>query len=168
MLGVTTYPRDTPAGPGRCARSPSGWGSAHTFHPTPVGVLFGDPARRVADPYFGGAGPARTGCTHCGECMTGCRHGAKNTLVKNYLYLAERLGARVHPLTTVDRRPPGRRAAATAVDDRARPAAWRARRARSRADQVVFAAGALGTQRLLHRMRADRGAAATCPTGSAS
>ena len=50
---------------------------------------------------FGGVGPARTGCLECGACMTGCRWGAKNTLVKNYLYLAERAGAEVHPMTTV-------------------------------------------------------------------
>ena len=55
------------------------------------------PGERVADPYFGGAGPERTTCIGCGECMTGCRHNAKNTLVKNYLYLAEQNGARVLP-----------------------------------------------------------------------
>ena len=79
-------------------------GVGDTFHPTPVGVFFGGPAgrgREVDDPYFGGAGPQRTGCIDCGECMTGCRHNAKNTLVKNYLYLAEKNGAVVHPLTTV-------------------------------------------------------------------
>ena len=102
----------------RCGRSPSGWASADTFRPTPVGVFFGEPGRDRPDPYFGGAGPDRTGCLHCGECMTGCRHGAKNTLVKNYLYLAERAGAGSQPLTTVTavrpaagRRLPGRRPA---------------------------------------------------------
>src|SRR5699024_1619271 len=82
-------------------------GVAETFHPTPVGVLFAGPEQaageRVEDPYFGGAGPARNTCLNCGECMTGCRHNAKNTLVKNYLYLAEQGGAQVHPLTTVTR-----------------------------------------------------------------
>ena len=90
-------------------------GVGDTFHPTPVGVFLGEPGVGVPDPYFGGAGPDRTGCLHCGECMTGCRHGAKNTLVKNYLYLAEQAGAKVLPLTTVTavrpsapRRLPGR------------------------------------------------------------
>ena len=78
-------------------------GVPETFHPTPVGVYFGKPGETVPDPYFGGAGPARTGCTECGACMTGCRVGAKNTLVKNYLYLAEQAGAKVLPLTTVTR-----------------------------------------------------------------
>src|SRR5437879_8370956 len=75
-------------------------GVGGTFVQTPVGVYFGEPGKTVADPYFGGAGPERTGCIECGECMTGCRHGAKNTLVKNYLYLAERAGAQIFPLTT--------------------------------------------------------------------
>src|SRR5690606_12777607 len=76
-------------------------GVGDTFVQTPVGVFFGEPGRSVADPYFGGAGPDRTGCIECGECMTGCRHGAKNTLVKNYLGLAESAGAEIVPLTTV-------------------------------------------------------------------
>ena len=82
-------------------------GVGDTFHPTPVGVFFGGPgesrATTVADPYFGGAGPDRNPCLNCGECMTGCRHNAKNTLVKNYLHLAEQNGASVLPLTTVTR-----------------------------------------------------------------
>ena len=81
-------------------------GVGDTFVPTPVGVFFGPdgkktPGKTVPDPYFGGAGPARTGCIECGSCMTGCRYGAKNTLVKNYLGLAESAGAQVHPMTTV-------------------------------------------------------------------
>ena len=69
-----------------------------------------DARQTVPDPYFGGAGPERTGCIECGECMTGCRYGAKNTLVKNYLGLAESAGAQVHPMTTVtgfEQRPDG-------------------------------------------------------------
>jgi len=152
MLGVVTYPRLTAAD--RAMRAVADqMGVGDTFHPTPVGVFLGTPGKTVPDPYFGGAGPERTGCSHCGSCMTGCRHGAKNTLVKNYLWLAERAGAEVHPLTT-----------AVAV----RPAAGggyevatvrtggllRRRRRTFVADQVIFAAGALGTQRLLHEMRA--------------
>lgn len=72
-------------------------GVADSFHATDVGVFFGKPGETVADPYFGGEGPARTGCIQCGACMTGCKHGAKNTLDKNYLYLAEKLGAQVWP-----------------------------------------------------------------------
>jgi len=81
-------------------------GVGHTFRRTPVGVFFGrdgrsEPGVEVDDPYFGGAGPTRTGCRECGECMTGCRWNAKNTLDHNYLYLAERLGAVVVPDTRV-------------------------------------------------------------------
>jgi cholesterol oxidase len=125
-------------------------GVGDTFRATPVGVFLGEPGVRVPDPYFGGAGPDRTGCIHCGACMTGCRYGAKNTLVKNYLYLAEQAGAQVFPLTTV-----------TAVTPSPTGAGYRVVTRRTGgvlrrvfdADQVVFAAGALGTQRLLHRMR---------------
>ncbi|MFI7673622.1 GMC oxidoreductase [Actinophytocola sp. NPDC049390] len=152
MLGVTRYPTSTPAD--RVLGAVAGdLGVGHTFRPTDVGVYFGDgPGKAAPDPFFGGAGPSRTGCTHCGSCMTGCRQGAKNTLVKNYLYLAEKAGAEVHALTT-------------ATDVRPRPGGGyvvhtrRTGGARARtftADQVVFAAAALGTQRLLHRLR-DRG-----------
>lgn len=152
MLGVTTYPHETPADQAMRAVARR-MGVADTYRPTPVGVHFGRPGETVDDPYFGGAGPARAGCRHCGSCMTGCRHNAKNTLVKNYLWLAERAGAVVHPLTTVTRvRPaPG---GGYEVDTRRTRGRLRRGRRTFRADQVVFAAGALGTQRLLHAMRA--------------
>ncbi|WP_280235945.1 GMC family oxidoreductase [Nocardia cyriacigeorgica] len=158
MLGVTTNPATTPSD--RVLREVAeDLGIAHTYRQTPVGVLFGGagarPGAQVPDPYFGGVGPARRTCTHCGECMTGCRHNAKNTLVKNYLYLAEQAGAQVHPLTTV-------------VDVRPRPGGGYTVRTRGTgrwvrtntrvftAEQVVFSAAALGTQKLLHALR-DRG-----------
>ena len=72
-----------------------------TFHKNDVGVFFGTPNKTVADPYFDGKGPERTGCTFCGACMIGCPVGAKNTLDKNYLYLAEGLGAQIIPETEV-------------------------------------------------------------------
>jgi cholesterol oxidase len=147
MLGVTTYPRETPADTAIRAVAER-MGVAGTYHPTPVGVYFG---REGADPYFGGAGPARAGCLHCGSCMTGCRHNAKNTLVKNYLWLAERAGVTVSPMTTVTavRPAPGGGYEVGAV----RTGALRRHRQTIHADQVVFAAGALGTQRLLHAMK---------------
>ncbi|TDB71726.1 FAD-dependent oxidoreductase [Micromonospora sp. KC721] len=152
MLGVTTYPVTTAAD--RAMRAVAErMGVGQTFHATPVGVYIGQPGQRVPDPYFGGAGPERTGCRHCGSCMTGCRHGAKNTLVKNYLWLAERLGVEVRALTTVTavRPAPGGGYAVHTT----RTGAWlRKRRQVVHADQVVFAAGALGTQRLLHEMKA--------------
>jgi cholesterol oxidase len=159
MLGVVENPLHTPSDD-IMQQVAEEMGVGHTFHPTPVGVFFGGaghaPGETVADPFFGGAGPDRTPCIGCGECMTGCRHNAKNTLVKNYLYLAEQQGARVHPLTTVTRVRPlddgGYR-----VDARWTKAKMSRRTATKTftAEHVVFAAASLGTQRLLHRLKAE-------------
>lgn len=151
MLGVVVYSGHTAADDvlQRVARD---MGVAASFHPTPVGVFFGRPGEEVDDPYFGGAGPRRSGCTECGSCMTGCRVGAKNTLVKNYLHLAERAGAVVHPLTTVTALRP--QPDGTWLIDAVRTGKrWRQT---IRANQVVLAAGTWGTQQLLHRMH-DKG-----------
>ena len=81
-------------------------GRGHTFHQANVGVYFGEPGKTVPDPFFGGEGPDRTGCTSCGGCMVGCRFGAKNTLDKNYLYFAEKKGTQIFPESrVVDIRP---------------------------------------------------------------
>jgi cholesterol oxidase len=156
MLGVVTYRRMTPADE-ELKRVAEQMGVADTYHQAPVGVFFGRdgerPGTEVADPYFGGVGPSRRGCVDCGECMTGCRHNAKNTLVKNYLYLAEQNGAEVHALTTVTSVVPldgsGYRVSTRPTVGRRRSAARRQFTAR----QVVFCAGAYNTQRLLHRLR---------------
>jgi cholesterol oxidase len=157
MLGVIDNPLHTPSDE-VMKQVADEMGVGDTFHPTPVGVFFGGPGQPahtpVADPYFGGAGPDRNPCQHCGECMTGCRHNAKNTLVKNYLYLAEQSGAKVLPLTTVTRVEPRD---GGGYDVHVRFTKARRRTPRSTrvitADQVVFAASSLGTQRLLHRMK---------------
>ncbi|MGY4982401.1 GMC family oxidoreductase N-terminal domain-containing protein [Streptomyces sp. 900105755] len=162
MLGVRLNPTMTPSDVHLKAAAQK-MGVGDTFHLAPVGVFFGDgkdadgeakaaPGDQVADPYFGGAGPARNACTECGECMTGCRHGAKNTLNENYLHLAERAGAVVHPMTTVvsvtDDSQGGYAIATLPTDDRkAQGRTFKARR-------VVIAAGTYGTQTLLHRMKA--------------
>jgi cholesterol oxidase len=131
-------------------------GVGHTYGRTRVGVYFGEPGATVEDPYFGGEGPARTGCIACGRCMVGCPVGAKNTLVKNYLWFAERAGATILPeRQVVDVRPLG---AADGSDGYAvvteRPGAWLRRRRRTfTARGVVLAAGALGTNKLLQRCR---------------
>ncbi|GAB3160561.1 GMC family oxidoreductase [Amycolatopsis stemonae] len=144
MLGVVENPATTAAD--RVLRDVAeDMGIGHTYRRTPVGVYFGQSG---VDPFFGGAGPLRSSCTLCGECMTGCRVGAKNTTVKNYLYLAEQAGAVVHPLTTaVSVRPID---GGYAVDTR-RTGGFSRRT--FTATQVVFSAASLGTQRLLHRMR---------------
>lgn len=152
MLGVTTYPVQTSAD--RAMRAVADrMGVGHTVRPTPVGVYLGRAGEQVADPYFGGLGPERTGCTHCGSCMTGCRIGAKNTLVKNYLWLAEQRGAQVIPSTTVTSVRPAPDGTGYEIET-VRTGSWLPGSRRTyRADQVVFAAGALGTQRLLHKLR---------------
>ena len=150
MLGVTNNPTLTPSDLEMRAVAEE-MGVGHTFHVTPVGVFFGDnPGETVPDPFFGGAGPDRTGCIQCGNCMIGCRFGAKNRLDVNYLYLAESLGAQIVPettVTTVRPRPGG------GYDVTTRPTTKRRETSTVTAEQVVFAAGTLGTQRLLHRMR---------------
>ncbi len=151
MLGVVRNPHITPADE-VFKQVADDIGVGDTFVQTPVGVFFGEAGKTVADPYFGGAGPRRTGCLECGECMTGCRHGAKNTLVKNYLYLAERAGAQVLPLTTVTAvrpLPDG----SWQVDTRRTGARLRRRPKSYTAGHVVLAAGTLGTQKLLFAMR---------------
>ena len=156
MLGVATNPRLWPADHVLKAISQE-LQQAHTFHPTTVGTFFGSPGVEVADPYFGGAGPPRSGCIHCGGCMVGCRHNAKNTLVKNYLYLAERSGAQVRPECEVrDIRPlpAGRHDQARYDIHYRRSTAWfGAAQRRVRARNVVVSAGTLGTLRLLFRCR---------------
>jgi cholesterol oxidase len=158
MLGVTTNPVTTPSDEVlREVAEEIGVGS--TYCRTPVGVFFGPngaaPGQRVPDPFFGGVGPERKTCINCGECLTGCRHGAKNTLVKNYLYLAEKSGATVHPLTTATTVRP--RANGGYAVETVRTGRWvKKLRQTFTADEVVFAAAALGTQRLLHRMRDDK------------
>jgi cholesterol oxidase len=78
----------------------------HSFRATEVGAYFGEAGVTVADPYFGGEGPDRAGCNHCGGCMVGCRYNAKNTLPKNYLYFAEKNGAEIRAeVEVVDVRP---------------------------------------------------------------
>ena len=155
MLGVVDYDRDDE--PGQLLKRLAGeLGVADSYRRTRVGVFLGQPGETVPDPFFGGDGPDRTGCLRCGRCMLGCPHGAKNTLVKNYLWFAERLGARVMPERTVlDIRPLG---ASDGGDGYAvmseRSGAWvRKDRRTVTAGGVVVAAGALGTNQLLARCR---------------
>lgn len=152
MLGVVEhYPHTGPV-ERIMAGAAEDLGVGDTFRHAPVGVYFGTPGVTAPDPYFSGDGPARTGCTLCGNCMVGCRVGAKNTLAKNYLALAEKRGAVIEPLrTVVDVKPlDGGGYAVTTV----RSGSWIRRRRTVTAEQVVFAGGTWGTQSLLHRMKA--------------
>ena len=155
MLGVVEVTADDPADQllrefGREI------GADRTYAKTRVGVFFGTPGETVTDPYFGGAGPARAGCRLCGRCMVGCPHNAKNTLVKNYLFLAERNGVRIHAERHVtDVRPVGARDGSDGyVVTSIRPGGIvRKQREQLTARGVVFAAGAVGTNLLLRRCK---------------
>ena len=155
MLGVQEVPRESD-GQRLLREVGRQFGVEDSFRRTPVGVFFGKPGMTVPDPYFGGEGPQRTGCTFCGSCMVGCREGAKNTLLKNYLWFAEKRGAQILPeREVIDIRPLG---AADGSDGYAvttqRPGAWfRKDRKTLTARGIVMSAGALGTNRLLAKCR---------------
>jgi cholesterol oxidase len=155
MLGVVEVEQDDPADQ-LLRELGEHLGVGQTYRKTPVGVYQDNPGKTVPDPFFGGEGPDRTGCLQCGRCMVGCPHGAKNTLVKNYLWLAEKRGVRIDAERTVTEvRPLG---AADGSDGYAitseHSGLLPGRRKRTiTARGVVFAAGPLGTNKLLQRCR---------------
>ena len=150
MLGVNTVPFASP-GDKLLQDYAASIGTEETFCRTPVAVFFGEPGKTVADPFFDGEGPARTGCISCGACMVGCRVGAKNTLLKNYLWFAEKNGAEVLPnRKVVDIRPIGDCDGRDGYEIRTQsPGLFRGKPKILRAQGVVVAAGALGTNHLL-------------------
>ncbi len=130
-------------------------GMGHTYNRAPVGVYFGSPGVDAEDPYFGGEGPTRTGCISCGNCMIGCGNNAKNKLTTNYLYLAEKNGAEIHELHEAYELTP---LDGGGFEVLARHPGWaqravHAHRSRFTADQVIVAAHAYGSAKLLHHMR---------------
>jgi cholesterol oxidase len=139
-------------------------GRPDQLQPTEVAVYFGAPGKTVPDPYFGGEGPERSGCIFCGGCMLGCRHGAKNTLDRNYLYLAEKRGLLVRTETEVTHVAPlapptahGPEAASPGYRIEAQSGSDHRHRVREvfEADQVIFAGGVMGTVDLLLRLKED-------------
>ena len=155
MLGMQPVPHDSD-GQRLLREMAAHFGVEQTFTRTSCAVFFGAPGVTVPDPYFGGEGPERTGCLLCGACMVGCRTGAKNTLVKNYLWFAERRGVEIIPeREVVDIRPAGAADGSEGyVVETEHPGAWVRRRPRQfRATGVVVAGGALGTNALLARCK---------------
>jgi cholesterol oxidase len=158
MLGVTENPRRWPADEA-LADVALQLGRGETAQATPVGAFFspGREGEEFPDPYFGGEGPARNACRHCGACMVGCRYNAKNTLPKNYLWLAERGGAvieaerEVRDVRPLDEEQPD--GARYEVVHRRSTGILRRDERTVRARRVIVAAGALGTLRLLFRCR---------------
>ena len=129
-------------------------GTPNAFEKPHVAVFMGTPGERVPDPYFGGKGPERTGCTRCGSCMTGCREGAKNTLDKNYLYFARKRGLELRADTEVMH-------VAPLPEGGYRVKALEGRSVFGRtehvfeAKNVIFSGGALGTNELLLKLKSD-------------
>jgi cholesterol oxidase len=158
MLGVTTYEGVGPAD-ALLRDFAEEIGVPETWKNTRVGVYFGPAGEDVDDPYFGGEGPRRTGCVRCGQCMIGCRYGAKNTLRKNYLWFAERLGVRIASERTVtDIRPLGAGDGSEGyeITSERSGGVLRKRRETVQTRGIVLAAGALGTNKLLRTCK-DRG-----------
>jgi cholesterol oxidase len=157
MLGATPVPFLTP--PDRILKQVAeDRGQGQAFSPTQVAVFFGEPGETVDDPYFEGQGPPRAGCIQCGACMTGCRFNAKNTLDKNYLYLARKLGLTLRADSeVVDVRPLGAADGSEGYEILTREGTGVLGRLRKRgrftAKHVVFSAGVLGTVDLLLRLR---------------
>jgi cholesterol oxidase len=152
MLGAATNPLDTPGD--RILREIAREdGREHLCHPTDVAVYFGEPGRQAPDPYFDGAGPERTGCNFCGACMTGCNVGAKNTLDKNYLYLAERGGADVLAEREVVAL---RRLDAGGYRIELRPSIGKGSTETLEAPRVILSGGVMGTMPLLLAMKEER------------
>ncbi len=152
MLGAAPNPR-LMAGDEVLHEIAKEMGRESQFGPTDVAVYFGEPGKRVKDPYFDGKGPDRAGCTFCGGCMTGCRHGAKNTLDKNYLHLAERLGLELLAETEVTAVRAGDGGGYAIEAQTGLGPRKQARR--FTADRVVLSGGVLGTVDLLLKMKAD-------------
>src|SRR4051812_19371461 len=160
MLGVTTCELEDGPADTLLQKLGEELGVGGTYSKTRVGVYFGEAGKTVPDPYFGGEGPDRAGCIQCGSCMVGCRHNAKNTLTKNYLWFAERGGVKIMPeRTVVEVRPldaPDGSDGYSVTSERS--GAWfRKDRQTLTARNVVVAAGPLGTNQLLRRCK-DRGA----------
>lgn len=122
---------------------------------TNVAVYFGEPGVKAPDPYFEGKGPERTGCTFCGACMTGCRHQAKNTLDKNYLYLAQQLGAEIMAeQEVVDVKPIGKPDGSEGYEVRLQSSTRFFKTTKTlRSKGVIFSGGVLGTVKLLLHLK---------------
>lgn len=130
-------------------------GKADRFETPHVAVYFGQPNVTVPDPYFGGAGPERTGCNFCGACMTGCRHNAKNTLDKNYLHLAQKYGAEIVAEQEVyNVAPIDTRDGSKGYKVKIRSSTRRFKKHRTlQAKGVIFSGGVLGTVKLLLKLK---------------
>jgi cholesterol oxidase len=160
MLGVTPNPRFWPAD-NALKQVAEDFGYGDTFRPTELGIFFGEQGEEVPDPFFGGEGPPRSGCTHCGGCIIACRENAKNTVNKNYLYFAEKWGAKVHAealVTDIRPLPDAQQDGAHYEVHYRSSTSWLRKPIRIvRARNVIVSAGVLGTVSLLLECRDEIG-----------
>jgi len=132
------------------------FGKENQFEPTKVAVYFGESDKTVLDPFFNGEGPERSGCNFCGACMTGCRFDAKNTLDKNYLYLAQKKSAKVlaeHLVTSVHRVKNEEGKDAYVISLNCSTSFLFKKKKEILTKGIIFAGGVLGTVRLLLDMK---------------
>jgi cholesterol oxidase len=129
-------------------------GIEEAFQKTDVSVYFGTPGETVSDPYFDGKGPDRTGCIQCGGCMLGCRHNAKNTLDKNYLYLAQKSGCEIlaesEVYNVIPVSPDGSDGYTVEFKN---SLSWFPEKGSVKTKAVIFAGGVLGTLSLLLKLK---------------
>lgn len=156
MLGAAKNPKLSPADE-VIKNLASDLGRSDHFSTTKVAVHFGEPGKTVSDPYFDGKGPDRTGCIRCGACMTGCRHNAKNTLDKNYLYLAQQLGAEIIAEREVfNVLPLDGKVGATGYMVFFKKSTGRGKQQKVKTKHIVFAGGVMGTVPLLLKLKAKK------------
>jgi len=134
-------------------------GQANRFRPAPVAVSFDqqlaydfndEPDIKKSRTFTNKHSAEQGYCAQLGECDIGCRAGAKNTLDKNYLFLAQKKGAQIRPLhlvTNIEPIPGGYRVHHDELRDGGRISGT------TTAAIVVVAAGSLGSTELLLRCR---------------
>ena len=147
MLRPVPYPARYPALPKLLALEESAAHLGQTCTRAPITVNFHEGANHV--------GVEQHACILCGDCITGCNYGAKNTVLFNYLPDARNFGAELYTQVSVRRleRQDGRWLAhyqtlETGREDFDEPARTVS------ADIVVLAAGTLGSTEILLRSKA--------------
>jgi cholesterol oxidase len=153
ILGANPNPKPGPADEAMQKLAENS-GISGQYSPATAGIFFGEPEINVADPYFDGKGPERSGCRHCGACMTGCRYNAKNSLDKNYLYLAQNFGAQImaeHKVTGIT--PKGAKGNDGYMVEYKSSVSYFAKTKAVTTKGVIFSGGVLGTVCLLQKLR---------------
>jgi len=154
MLGASVNPR-LETGDLAIKKLAEDIGREAHFEPTKVAVTFGEPNTTAPDPYFNGDGPDVTSCNFCGGCMTGCRYGAKNSLDRNYLWLAQKMGAEILPENEViDIKPSGEADGSGGYHVTVRSStSLFSKKKVFNSSGIVFSGGVLGTMKLMLKLK---------------